>query len=147
MKNTYRPASSTYAEISRENARSLAESIGGLAKFADRVGMADTQVSQILGKNPVRNIGVKMARRIEEAFQKPLGWIDQRHEEIEVGILSDAAIDPLLSTELRILQDKVNKAVACLRAYGTASEPDQRHLISVALTILEEGSGIHERTP
>lgn len=67
----------TYADISRANARYLADSVGGFARFAESVGLSDSQVSQILGKKPIRNIGVKTARRIEQAFDKPLGWIDQ----------------------------------------------------------------------
>lgn len=63
----------TYADISRRNARALADSVGGFSRFAEKVGVSESQVSQLLGKNPIRNIGVKTARRIEEAFEKPLG--------------------------------------------------------------------------
>lgn len=129
---------STYSDISRTNARYLADSVGGFRRFGERVGLAESQVSQLLGKNPSRNIGVKVARRIEEAFEKPLGWIDQRHGESGLAELSEVAMNELLSTELRILKDQVAKVSACLRATETANEIDKRNLISLALSILEE---------
>jgi hypothetical protein len=128
----------TYADISRANARYLAESVGGFARFAEKVGLADAQVSQVLGKNPIRNIGVKTARRIEVAFAKPLGWIDQPHDENGLAALSVETTDDLLATELRILRDHVAKAAACLRAVESANEIDQRNLVSLALSLLEE---------
>lgn len=66
-------------EITRANARMLmADSTA--AAFGERVGLSNSQVSQMLGKNPRRNIGFKLARRIEEAFGKPTGWLDEPHE-------------------------------------------------------------------
>ncbi|PXX42038.1 hypothetical protein [Undibacterium pigrum] len=129
---------SIYSDISRANARYLAESVGGFRRFGEKVGLAEAQVSQLLGKNPRRNIGVKIARRIEEAFEKPLGWIDQRHEEAGLAELSEAAMNELLSTELGILRDQVAKVSACLRATATANEVDKKNLIHLALSILEE---------
>ncbi len=129
---------SIYSDISRANARYLAESVGGFKRFGEKVGLAESQVSQLLGKNPNRNIGVKIARRIEDAFDKPLGWIDQRHKETGLAELSDAAMNEILSTELRILRDHVAKVSACLRATETANEVDKRNLINLALSILEE---------
>lgn len=131
-------STTTYSDISRSNARYLAESVGGFKRFCDKVGMAEAQVSQLIGKNPSRGIGRKVARRIEEAFDKPLGWIDQPHDENGLTTLSAGAMDNLLATELRILKNQVAKASACLRAVETANEIDKRNLISLALSILEE---------
>lgn len=43
-------------------------------EIADTLGMSDSQISQILGK---KKIGDALARRIESAFHKPRGWMDQ----------------------------------------------------------------------
>lgn len=72
-------------EIRRENARELARQIGGLTEFGRTVGMEPSQVSQLIGKNPVKNIGNSIARRIEVHFAKPEGWLDTHH-----GIFTDA---------------------------------------------------------
>lgn len=43
--------------------------------------MSDSQASQIVGKNPTRGIGNAVAPRIEDAFGKKPGWLDQVHDE------------------------------------------------------------------
>lgn len=68
------------SDIRRQNARNLAEDIGGSAELARRISMSDSQVSQLIGENPVKNIGQIIARRIEEAFNKPEGWLDIPHD-------------------------------------------------------------------
>ncbi len=57
------------------NFRSLLKDISP-AKAAELLGMERSQFSQIAGRNPTRNIGKEMARRIELAWQKPKGWLD-----------------------------------------------------------------------
>ncbi|MFY2035831.1 LexA family protein [Achromobacter xylosoxidans] len=54
----------------------LVEECGGQARFAETVGISPSQAWQIAGPSPVRNIGSKMAARIEQAFGKPSGWLD-----------------------------------------------------------------------
>lgn len=67
-------------DIRLTNARDLASTYcTSLAKFADRVDRAPTQISRIMGKNPTKNIGDKMARHIEKSFNKESGWLDQIH--------------------------------------------------------------------
>lgn len=66
----------TNIEIRRENARWLATQCGGPAIFAKRVGLSDSRVSQLIGKNPTKNIGSQTARKMEFAFEKPSGWLD-----------------------------------------------------------------------
>jgi transcriptional regulator with XRE-family HTH domain len=63
----------------RENARHLARQHDGLAEFARRLEMSNSQVSQIIGKNPTKNIGNSIARRIEEAYGVGRGWLDVPH--------------------------------------------------------------------
>lgn len=73
----------TREEIRRENARRLAKKIGGKAKFARFVEIDPTQVSQLIGPKPTKNIGNSISRRIEQAFKFPVGYLDSDHPEIE----------------------------------------------------------------
>lgn len=63
-------------DIRRENARALAETAGGLAAFARLTGMEPSQVSQLIGKKPSKNIGNMIAQRIERAFGLTDGQLD-----------------------------------------------------------------------
>jgi len=68
--------------VRRENARALAAKIGGPAEFARKTEMSDSQVSQIIGKTPKKNIGNIIAKRIEDAFGLPCGWLDNSQLEL-----------------------------------------------------------------
>lgn len=72
-------AMKTVKEIRLENARALATD--GPAEFARAIDSTTQQVNQFMGPNPTRNIGNTIARRIEEAFGKPVGWLDVEHAE------------------------------------------------------------------
>ena len=69
-------------EIRRENARALMddECGGVLAEFARRIKRSDTQANHLIGPNPFKNIGGKLARHIESSFKKSTGWLDARHD-------------------------------------------------------------------
>ncbi|MBS3670170.1 LexA family protein [Vreelandella boliviensis] len=75
------------AQIRLENARELAKQAGGTTQFAARVDREPTQMSRIMGANPTKGIGSKMARHIESCFGKPSGWLDYDHSN---GISEDA---------------------------------------------------------
>ncbi|WP_064702679.1 LexA family protein [Halomonas caseinilytica] len=64
------------SQIRLENARKLAEQVGGTGAFAARIDRESTQASRFMGKKPTKNIGDRMARHIEESFNKPRGWLD-----------------------------------------------------------------------
>ncbi|WP_232774899.1 LexA family protein [Halomonas sp. MES3-P3E] len=68
------------AQIRLENARSLAKQAGGTTPFAIKVDREPTQMSRVMGSNPTKNIGSKMARHIESCFGKPSGWLDYDHD-------------------------------------------------------------------
>jgi hypothetical protein len=70
----------TVSDIRRTNARALADKAGGLAAFARRIERSDPFVSQLLGRNPSREIGHGTARLIEQAFRLPHGWLDAAHD-------------------------------------------------------------------
>ncbi|EOX7543267.1 LexA family protein [Acinetobacter baumannii] len=65
------------------NTRILVEQVGGVSNFAEKINKGQSQTSQFAGTNPIKGIGNKVAREIEEAFNKPHGWLDQVHEEKE----------------------------------------------------------------
>lgn len=71
----------TREEIRRENARNLATKAGAKAAFARLVEMDASQVSQLIGPTPTKNIGNSIARRIERAHDLPEGWLDVEHPE------------------------------------------------------------------
>jgi len=72
----------TVANIRRENARELASQIGGHAELARRLGISDSQMNQTIGRNPSRNIGNNLARRIEQACGKEIGYLDSSHASV-----------------------------------------------------------------
>lgn len=49
------------------------------AQFAELIETSPAALSQLLGPNPHRNIGDKMARKIETALDLPFGWMDVLH--------------------------------------------------------------------
>src|SRR5258706_13765583 len=67
------------SSIRLENFRELIKKVGGPAEAARKLDMDDSQLSQIAGKHPSRNIGTSLARRIETAFRRPEGWLDMPH--------------------------------------------------------------------
>jgi len=67
--------------IRYSNTRLLVDQIGGVSNFAEKIGKGQSQASQFAGTNPIKGIGNKVAREIEEAFGKSHGWLDIPHEE------------------------------------------------------------------
>jgi SOS-response transcriptional repressor LexA len=70
--------------ISRTNFRRLVSEVGGDKKeLARRTGIPLTRLYHVDSEDenapPFRNIGKKMARRLETGMGKPLGWMDQDH--------------------------------------------------------------------
>ena len=45
-----------------------------------KVDREPTQMSRVMGTNPTKNIGNRMARHIESCFGKPQGWLDYDHD-------------------------------------------------------------------
>ncbi|MDR5874637.1 S24 family peptidase [Vreelandella gomseomensis] len=66
-------------QIRLENARLLAKQAGGTTTFALKVDREPTQMSRVMGSNPTKNIGSKLARHIEACFGKQSGWLDYDH--------------------------------------------------------------------
>jgi len=88
----------------RENARRLAGSARGAAtQFANKIGVSRQQVNHIIGIKPIKNIGEEQARKIEQVFGMPVGWIDEKHEN-KPKHEGDLVSVPLLA-EVAALQD------------------------------------------
>lgn len=68
--------------IRYQNTRLLVKSVGGVSNFAEKIGKGQSQTSQFAGTNPIKGIGNKVAREIEEIFDKPHGWLDVPHTKI-----------------------------------------------------------------
>ncbi|MCU4387971.1 hypothetical protein KTH40_10190 [Acinetobacter haemolyticus] len=66
--------------IRYKNTRLLVDQVGGVSSFAEKIGKGQSQASQFAGTNPIKGIGNKVAREIENAFDKPHGWLDLPHE-------------------------------------------------------------------
>lgn len=49
------------------------------ASFAELLGISASQFSQLLGEKSVRNVGDKMARKIEMSLGLANGWLDSLH--------------------------------------------------------------------
>lgn len=65
-------------DIRRKNLRSLASVIKP-AQIADKAGISPGYLSQMIGKTKHRNIGEKMARKIERALGMNEGALDSPH--------------------------------------------------------------------
>lgn len=70
-------------EIRRKNLRALARTVGGVTQLAERLEKSQSQISHLIGTNPVKNIGDRFAAEVEKIFNKPTGWLDQNHPGIQ----------------------------------------------------------------
>lgn len=69
-------------DIRRENTRQLAHMVGGITALGIKLGKTQAQISHLIGKRPLKNIGDRLAQQIERAFNKSYGWLDKLHPEI-----------------------------------------------------------------
>lgn len=87
--------SHTSHAIRRDNLLGLIAMFGDgtITAFADRTGTNAAHLSQI--KNGVRNMGNRLARKIEVALDKPKGWMD--HPQFRQ---SEATLDQLEAAQI-----------------------------------------------
>jgi transcriptional regulator with XRE-family HTH domain len=72
-------------EIRLKNLEHLISSSGlNAAKFADKIDMSASQLSQTRSSKYKRNIGTATARKIEQLLSLPNGWMDQLHYDGQV---------------------------------------------------------------
>nr|WP_318382705.1 LexA family transcriptional regulator [uncultured Enterobacter sp.] len=58
------------------------------AQFAELADMSPAMLSQLIGENPNRNVGDRLARKIETALSLPVGWMDSLHSKDTPGNVS-----------------------------------------------------------
>lgn len=63
-------------QIRRENLREEARKLGGQAKLAAKLDKSESEISQLIGKSPIRNIGTGRARTFERALGLKRGALD-----------------------------------------------------------------------
>ncbi len=78
--------------IRYNNTRILVDQVGGISNFANKINKGQSQTSQFAGSTPIKGIGNKVAREIEEAFGKPHGWLDVIHQE-EINYMFSKDLD------------------------------------------------------
>lgn len=87
-------------QIRLTNLRALIEREGAVSQLALRLQISPIYIYRVLdGKF---NVGDSMARKIEEAYQRPAGWMDSIHSQVnqsrrverEVPTLTEAAMPP-----------------------------------------------------
>lgn len=78
--------------IRYNNTRFLVEQVGGVSNFAEKLNKGQSQTSQFAGSSPIKGIGNKVAREIENAFNKPHGWLDLPHDHSENLLLDNSNI-------------------------------------------------------
>lgn len=101
---------------------------------------ADTNasyVSQILSDKDDAVIGTSLARRIENAYEKPEGWLDQLHVKINEETLTKIIValeGYQAATGLKITPE--NKARYVALAYNRADEGDDFKLNELAIHLI-----------
>lgn len=125
-------------EIRRQNLLILEKEFRTLEALARKTETTAAHLSQV--KNKFRGMGDKIARRIESALQKPSGWMDAMHREIEG---SATIIRPPLTAKEEVLLELIRGLTAqqqdellpSIRAAFDANRMTQKHLQSKLQTI------------
>jgi hypothetical protein len=65
--------------------RELAAQIGGITELGRYLKKPQSQMSHLIGINPSKNIGDRLASQVEQAFNKPPGWLDKLHTKTNQG--------------------------------------------------------------
>src|SRR5688572_8085968 len=94
-------------EIRPANLRSLAQSVGGITRLAERLDKSQSQISHLIGVHPIKQIGDKIAATAEVAFDKPPGWLDhiQSLEGVE-STLASLDIEGVLCCQVPLISWK-----------------------------------------
>ncbi|KYQ80576.1 hypothetical protein AWW72_18875, partial [Acinetobacter sp. NRRL B-65365] len=96
--------------IRYNNTRILVGQVGGVSNFANKINKGQSQTSQFAGTTPIKGIGNKVAREIEEAFGKPHGWLDVLHQE-DSNLLSNNLNMPSSVVSNKELEALINSLI------------------------------------
>ena len=69
-------------DVIRMNMRALSRECGGVTALSRQLGKSQSQISQLIGTSPTKNIGDRIASQMEKLFEKPSGWLDCVHTHI-----------------------------------------------------------------
>ncbi|MBI5270665.1 MAG: helix-turn-helix transcriptional regulator [Burkholderiales bacterium] len=108
----------TIEHTRRTNAQSLAAQVGGVTPFAIKLGLSKQYAYRIAGQKADKGIGHNVARRIEEVFGMPAGWMDADHSARVApadGVVEIPALDVLGSMPLSA-KGEHDQAVNMMRA-------------------------------
>jgi hypothetical protein len=84
--------------------------------------MSNSQVSQIIGKTPTKNIGNSIAPRIEAAYGVSSGWLDIPQPDDQVG-LDESLARPTEETKFATTLTRVTpEELALLEKYRMSDE-------------------------
>ena len=110
---------------------------GLFTRFAEKAGVSARYLSHI--NNDRKNIGTATARRMEEGFNLPVGWMDNDHEGNSDTLT--AAEREHVATSLKLFRESPIEAQAVLMQYmlgrlggtakiaGAVHSPPSRHQI------------------
>lgn len=90
------PTMRPVGEIRLENLELLIAAAGTMERVAEKAGTTSVYLSQVRNhtidkaSGKPREMGAKMARRIEDAFEKPRGWMDVEHAESRPAFSANA---------------------------------------------------------
>lgn len=134
----------TSRQIRYENARALA--VDGPADFARKLSdisdksMSGQQANQIIGPNASRGIGDDIARRVEKAYGKEEGWLDNDHNQNN--------LEALISGANNVLSDEAKALIRCVVQLDTVGDLARKTFVysrgllqlSASYTELQTGS-------
>lgn len=137
----------TSTQIRLWNTRALADQVGGIARFADRVGRKQPQISNMIGRTPIKPIQTRLARAIEKACGKEEGWLDVANVRDWLGIRNQA-----WSVEVRAAMAaagiRVNDTSTAGRdeselmtLYSVLPDFDRRRLVAIARVLASPSPG------
>uniref|UniRef100_Q31HW1 Lambda repressor-like, DNA-binding protein n=1 Tax=Hydrogenovibrio crunogenus (strain DSM 25203 / XCL-2) TaxID=317025 RepID=Q31HW1_HYDCU len=102
------------SQIRLKNLETLIEENGSAASIAEKIGSEPSVISVIRSeKHPTKNMGKNIARRIENAFGLPDGWMDKYHSTESPldpsGTVQSPAAEYLVSQDLFALSSQSKK--------------------------------------
>jgi len=88
-------------ETRRRNLRYLASILGGTTELARRLKREQSQISHVIGNNPTKNIGNRLAANIERTLNLPFDWLSHEHEECIESSEVQTRLSPILPNNFK----------------------------------------------
>lgn len=111
--------------IRRENTLKLMEQHGlSRGDFATQSGISYVQLGHYIGKNPTKNIGNKIAEKIEEFFKKPKNWLDYEHNDEMFSSDDKSFIKDGLNESKKVKVNRIDVKASCGNGYLNLDDPE-----------------------